>query len=55
MQETDQYWMQEALRLARLGAALNEVPVGAIVVYESRILGRGYNSPFSRIVPVVHA
>ena len=55
MQETDQYWMQEALRLARLGAALNEVPVGAIVVYENRILGRGYNSPISRVDPVAHA
>lgn len=55
MQETDQCWMQEALRLARLGAALNEVPVGAIVVYDNRIIGRGYNSPVSRVDPVAHA
>ncbi len=54
-QETDQHWMQEALRLARLGAALNEVPVGAIVVHENRIVGRGYNSPISRVDPVAHA
>ncbi len=54
-QETDQHWMQEALRLARLGAALNEVPVGAIVVHQNRIVGRGYNSPISRGDPVAHA
>ncbi|GAA4652842.1 tRNA adenosine(34) deaminase TadA [Kistimonas scapharcae] len=54
-QETDQHWMQQALRLARLGAALNEVPVGAIVVHENRIVGRGYNSPISRVDPVAHA
>lgn len=52
---TDQRWMQEALRLARLAAALNEVPVGAVVVHDNHIIGRGYNSAISRVDPVAHA
>jgi len=39
----DIYFMKEALRLARQAAEAGEVPVGAIVVWDSRIIGRGYN------------
>ena len=35
--------MKEAIRLAKRAATLGEVPVGAVVVYEDRIIGRGYN------------
>ena len=51
----DEYWMREALALAKLGAAVGEVPVGAVVVYNDRIVGRGYNSPIGRNNPVAHA
>ncbi len=39
----DQKFMKEALRLARKAAALGEVPVGAVVVHEGKIIARGYN------------
>lgn len=35
--------MKEALRQARLAAEAGEVPVGAVVVWDTRIIGRGYN------------
>lgn len=39
----DQKFMQEALKLAENAYFKDEVPVGAIVVYKNRIVGRGYN------------
>jgi tRNA(adenine34) deaminase len=39
----DQSLMREALRLAGKAAAAGEVPVGAVVAREGRIIGRGYN------------
>ncbi|MCL6269597.1 tRNA adenosine(34) deaminase TadA [Sansalvadorimonas sp. 2012CJ34-2] len=51
----DEYWIREALALAELGAAVGEVPVGALVVYNNQIVGRGYNSPIGRNNPVAHA
>ena len=47
--------MQEALRLARESAAAGEVPVGAVLVMDGRIAGRGRNSPISRRDPTAHA
>jgi Cytosine/adenosine deaminases len=47
--------MQEAIRLARDAAERQEVPVGAIVVREGEILGRGGNSPISANDPTAHA
>ena len=35
--------MREALKLAKKAAALGEVPVGAVVVLDGKIIGRGYN------------
>ncbi len=39
----DEKWMKEALKEAHLAAKKKEVPVGAIIVYEDKIIGRGYN------------
>lgn len=47
--------MREALGLAREAGAAGEVPVGAIVVKEGIIIGRGYNSPIARHDPTAHA
>ncbi len=55
MLKQDEHWMREALTLAELGAAVGEVPVGAVVVYKDRIVGRGYNSPIGRTDPSAHA
>lgn len=39
----DQAFMEEALRLAEFAASLGEVPVGAVVVVEGKVVGRGFN------------
>jgi tRNA(adenine34) deaminase len=39
----DEYFMREALRLANKAAAAGEVPVGAVVVREGKIIARAYN------------
>ncbi|MDH0335729.1 tRNA adenosine(34) deaminase TadA [Metapseudomonas otitidis] len=51
----DERFMQEALALAVEGAALGEVPVGAVVVHEGQVVGRGFNCPISRHDPSAHA
>jgi tRNA(adenine34) deaminase len=52
---TDQDYMQLALQLAREAAAIGEVPVGALVVRDGEIIGRGCNAPISRHDPSAHA
>ena len=47
--------MRMALDLAREAEASGEVPVGAIVVVDDRVLGRGRNSPIERSDPTAHA
>ena len=39
----DQYWMQAALKEAEKALKKKEVPVGAVVVYQNKIIGRGHN------------
>lgn len=39
----DTYFMKEALRQARLAYDAGEVPVGAVVVWDGKIIGRGHN------------
>jgi tRNA(Arg) A34 adenosine deaminase TadA len=51
----DQHFMREALVLASEGAMLGEVPVGAVVVQDGVIIGRGYNCPISGSDPSAHA
>lgn len=47
--------MREALHLAGQAAAGSEVPVGAVVVAEGEIIGRGFNAPISTRDPTAHA
>lgn len=47
--------MREALALAAQGAALGEVPVGAVLVQGGEIIGRGFNCPISAHDPSAHA
>lgn len=47
--------MREALVLAREGAAAGEVPIGAVVVRDGQIIGRGRNSPIGAKDPTAHA
>src|SRR4051812_31793775 len=39
----DQAFMREALRLATKAAASEEVPIGAVIAKNGRVIGRGYN------------
>jgi tRNA(adenine34) deaminase len=48
-------FMRQAFELARQAAAAGEVPVGAVVVLEGGIVGRGANSPVARNDPTAHA
>lgn len=48
-------FMDEALSLAEMAAAKGEVPVGAIVVKDGVIVGRGGNSPVAQVDPTAHA
>ncbi len=52
---TDEDYMSEALALARQAAAADEVPVGALVVCNGDIVGRGFNQPIGRHDPTAHA
>ncbi|MGA2038715.1 MAG: tRNA adenosine(34) deaminase TadA [Bryobacteraceae bacterium] len=51
----DEQYMRQALELAAHGAALGEVPVGAVVVMGGAIVGRGWNCPIERHDPTAHA
>ena len=51
----DEVFMNAALALAREAADAGEVPVGAVVVYQGQIVGRGFNQPIGRHDPTAHA
>lgn len=53
--DQDAYFMQRAIKLAQQAAAEDEVPVGAVVVHGSRIIGAGYNQRESLDDPTAHA
>ena len=48
-------FMQAALEQARLGLAAGEVPIGAVLVVEGRVVARAYNQPISAVDPTAHA
>ncbi|HNV88080.1 MAG TPA: tRNA adenosine(34) deaminase TadA [Methylotenera sp.] len=52
---TDQSYMQLALKLAQAAAQAGEVPVGAIVVKDAVVIGRGSNAPIGLHDPTAHA
>lgn len=51
----DDIWMQRALELARQGAEVGEVPVGAVLVRDDQVLGEGFNQPIIAHDPTAHA
>jgi len=55
MQFNHQYWMQYALRLARQAADEDEVPVGAVIVKDNKIISEGWNRPIQNHDPSAHA
>ncbi|MDA8108989.1 MAG: tRNA adenosine(34) deaminase TadA [Betaproteobacteria bacterium] len=53
--DTDVLFMRRALELARRAAAEGEVPVGAVVVLEGRVIGEGWNRPIASADATSHA
>ncbi len=51
----DESFMQRALELAKRAAGEGEVPVGAVVVHEGRVIGEGWNRPIASSDPTAHA
>lgn len=49
------YWMTKALELAEFAEQQNEIPVGAIVVCDNEIMGRGWNQSIQLHDPSAHA
>jgi tRNA(adenine34) deaminase len=52
---SDVHFMYMAMELAREAESSGEVPIGAIVVLDDRVIGRGRNSPIERNDPTAHA
>ncbi|MDH5485567.1 MAG: tRNA adenosine(34) deaminase TadA [Gammaproteobacteria bacterium] len=55
MDPADDYWMQQALALARKAEAEDEVPVGAVIVMDNQLVAGGYNQPIQKHDPSAHA
>ena len=53
--EQHEYWMQKALLLAQKAEQQGEIPVGAILVKEQRVIGQGWNQSISLNDPSAHA
>ncbi len=52
---TPQKWMEPAFELAQKAKEQGEVPVGAVIVHENKIIGEGWNQPISSNDPTSHA
>jgi len=52
---SDELWMEEALRCAQRALEMGEVPVGAIVVCDGKIIARGWNRNIADADPTAHA
>jgi tRNA(adenine34) deaminase len=55
LETDDDEWMQRALALARDAACAGEVPVGALIVREGRVVSEGWNRPVAQHDPTAHA
>lgn len=53
--DNDELWMQEALRAAQRALEIGEVPVGAVVVHQGKVVGRGFNRNLADCDPTAHA
>lgn len=54
MNENEKY-MREAIKQAKKAYAIGEVPIGCVIVYEGKIIGRGYNRRTIDKNPIAHA
>lgn len=54
-ENTDQYFMQQAFTLAQQAEQYNEIPVGAVVVHQGKVIGEGFNQSIMLNDPSAHA
>jgi tRNA(adenine34) deaminase len=52
---SDELWMEEAIRNAQRALEMGEVPVGAVVICEGEVVGRGWNRNLTDSDPTAHA
>ena len=55
MDKTHEYYMQLAIEQARLAEAIDEVPVGAVLVRDDQLIASAHNQPISNNDPTAHA
>ena len=55
LESPDQHWMRRALLLAQRAGREGEVPIGAVVVKNGRVIGEGWNRPIAECDPSAHA
>lgn len=53
--QQDAHYMTRAIELARMAEQAGEVPVGALIVHQGRIIAEGWNRPISTHDPTAHA
>lgn len=53
--DKDEKYMKEAIKQAKKAYDINEVPIGCVIVYEDKIIGRGYNRRTTDKNPLAHA
>ena len=53
--KTDEKYMRQAIRLAEKAYALDETPIGCVIVHEGKVIGRGYNRRNTDKNPLAHA
>ena len=51
----DEKYMRAAIKQAQKAYAINETPIGCVIVYEGKIIGRGYNRRNTDKDPLAHA
>lgn len=54
-QRLDEKYMREAIRQAKKAYALNETPIGCVIVHDGKVIGRGYNRRNTDKSPLAHA
>lgn len=54
-EEADQYFMRQALIQAKKAARIGEVPIGCVIVFDNKIIGRGYNRRNTDKTTLAHA
>ena len=55
MTEREEKYMKEAIREAKKAAKINEVPIGCVIVYNDKIIGKGYNRRMTDKTALAHA